>query len=49
VYMPLVNGLYQIIYNKSSVRHIVASLMLGEQALDVEYEASQAKTLSPKE
>jgi glycerol-3-phosphate dehydrogenase (NAD(P)+) len=49
VYMPLVNGLYQIIYNNSSVRHIVASLMLGEQALDVEYEASQAKTLSPKE
>lgn len=49
VYMPLVNGLYQIIYNQSSVRHIVASLMLGEQALDVEYEANQAKTLSPKE
>ncbi len=49
VYMPLVNGLYQIIYNGSSVHNIVASLMLGEQALDVEYEANQAKTLNPKE
>lgn len=49
VYMPLVNGLYQIIYNGASVRNIVASLMLGEQALDVEYEAHQSKTLNPKE
>jgi len=49
VYMPLVNGLYQIIYKGSSVRQIVASLMLGEQALDVEYEANQTKTLNPKE
>lgn len=49
VYMPLVNGLYQIIYNGSSVKSIVTSLMLGEQALDVEYEANQKKTLNPKE
>lgn len=49
VYMPLVNGLYQIVYNGSSVKHIVASLMLGEQALDVEYEANQMKTLNTKE
>lgn len=48
VYMPLVNGLYQIVYNGSSVKHIVASLMLGEQALDVEYEANQTKTLNSK-
>ncbi|MGB4247768.1 MAG: NAD(P)H-dependent glycerol-3-phosphate dehydrogenase [Pseudohongiellaceae bacterium] len=48
VYMPLVNGLYQIVYNGSSVKHIVASLMLGEQALDVEYEANQMKTLNSK-
>ena len=27
---------------------IVASLMLGEQALDVEYEANQAKVLNPE-
>ncbi|MDP1929838.1 MAG: NAD(P)H-dependent glycerol-3-phosphate dehydrogenase [Gammaproteobacteria bacterium] len=49
VYMPLVNGLYQIVYNGSSVKQIVASLMLGEQALDVEYEANQTKTLNTKE
>lgn len=49
VYMPLVNGLYQIIYNGCSVREIVATLMLGDQALDVEYEANQTKTLNPKE
>ena len=49
VYMPLVKGLYQIIYGSSSVKNIVASLMLGEQALDVEYEANQTKTLNPKE
>lgn len=49
VYMPLVNGLYQIIYKGNSVRQIVASLMLGEQALDVEYEANQTKTLNLKE
>ncbi|MDO8271803.1 MAG: NAD(P)H-dependent glycerol-3-phosphate dehydrogenase [Gammaproteobacteria bacterium] len=49
VYMPLVKGLYQIVYNGSSVRNIVTSLMLGEQALDVEYEANQTKTLNPKE
>ncbi|MEY3667089.1 MAG: hypothetical protein RL572_629 [Pseudomonadota bacterium] len=48
VYMPLVNGLYQIVYGGSSVRQIVASLMLGEQALDVEYEANQAKVLNPE-
>ncbi len=49
VYMPLVKGLYQIIYGGASVKNIVASLMLGEQALDVEYEANQTKTLNPKE
>lgn len=48
VYMPLVNGLYQIVYNGSSVKQIVASLMLGEQALDVEYEANQTKILNTK-
>ncbi len=49
VYMPLVNGLYEIIYNGNSVQNIVASLMLGEQALDVEYEANHKKILNPKE
>ena len=48
VYMPLMNGLYQIIYQHESVASIVASLMLGEQALDVEYAAHDTKTLNPR-
>jgi glycerol-3-phosphate dehydrogenase (NAD(P)+) len=46
VYMPLVNGLYKIIYEQQSIKTMLASLMLGEQALDVEFEANQAKVLS---
>jgi|TARA_B110000208_G_scaffold1890_1_gene2489 glycerol-3-phosphate dehydrogenase (NAD(P)+) len=46
VYMPLVNGLYKIIYEQQSIKNMVASLMLGEQALDVEFEAHQEKVLS---
>jgi glycerol-3-phosphate dehydrogenase (NAD(P)+) len=49
VYMPLMNGLYKIIYKNKSIAGIVASLMLGEQALDVEYAANQTKTLNAKE
>lgn len=49
VYMPLMNGLYKIIYENESIAGIVASLMLGEQALDVEYAANQTKTLNAKE
>lgn len=43
VYMPLASGLYAIIYEGASVDRVVASLMLGEQALDVEYEANQIR------
>lgn len=39
VYMPLASGLYAIMYEGRSVSSVVSSLMLGEQALDVEYEA----------
>lgn len=49
VYMPLATGLYNIIYEHQSIRNIIASLMLGEQALDVEFEANQEKTLSVEE
>lgn len=49
VYMPLVNGLYKIIYEQQSIKTMIASLMLGEQALDVEFEANQAKVLSNEE
>lgn len=37
VQMPLVNGLYEIVYNNETVDHIIRSLMLEEQGLDVEY------------
>ncbi len=37
VKMPLVNGLYEIVYNNETVDHIISSLMLEEQGLDVEF------------
>ena len=46
VYMPLATGLYKIIYEGQSIKSIISSLMLSEQALDVEYAASAAKNLS---
>ena len=49
VYMPLASGIYDIIYNRKSVSSIISSLMLGEQALDVEYEANRMKRLNPRE
>lgn len=45
VYMPLATGLYRIIYQGESIQSIIASLMLGEQALDVEFAASDEKKL----
>lgn len=45
VYMPLATGLYQIIYEQQSIENIIASLMLGEQALDVEFAARDEKRL----
>ncbi|NKB31860.1 MAG: NAD(P)H-dependent glycerol-3-phosphate dehydrogenase [Pseudomonadales bacterium] len=49
VYMPLATGLYKIIYENESIRNIVSSLMLSEQALDVEFEASEEKILNATE
>lgn len=49
VYMPLANGLYKIIYEQQSIKNMIASLMVGEQALDVEFEANQEKVLSNEE
>ncbi|MEX0619230.1 MAG: NAD(P)H-dependent glycerol-3-phosphate dehydrogenase [Pseudohongiellaceae bacterium] len=45
VYMPLVGGLYEIVYNGKSIKNIIASLMLSEQALDVEWAAGAKKQL----
>jgi len=49
VYMPLASGLYAIIHEGRSVKSVVASLMLGEQALDVEYAASHSRDLDKGE
>ena len=45
VYMPLVNGLYKIIYQNDSIKNIISSLMLSEQSLDVEFAANEEKIL----
>ncbi|MFM1897278.1 MAG: hypothetical protein RLZZ385_2352 [Pseudomonadota bacterium] len=49
VYMPLVNALYRVIYGHESISNIIASLMLSEQALDVEFAAGDVKQLHQKE
>ena len=45
VYMPLASGLYRIIYENESMTNIISSLMLSEQALDVEFAANREKVL----
>lgn len=45
IYMPLASGLYEVIYQGASIDSILSSLMQGEQALDVEFEAMQDKVL----
>ena len=45
VYMPLATGLYKILYEKHSIESIISSLMLGDQALDVEFAAHSEKVL----
>ena len=45
VYMPLASGLYQIVYEGKPVSQVIAALMLGEGALDVEYEAHREKQM----
>lgn len=37
VYMPLVNGMYDILHNGKSIDEVVDTLMLGEQSTDVEF------------
>lgn len=37
VYMPLVNGLYEILFNNGQVKEVIKRLMLGEQNTDVEF------------
>lgn len=37
IYMPLVNGLYAILYERRSVHDVIGELMLAEQSRDVEF------------
>lgn len=37
IYMPLVNGLYDIIYNRKTIDEVVGTLMFAEQNRDVEF------------
>jgi glycerol-3-phosphate dehydrogenase (NAD(P)+) len=37
VYMPLVNGLYEIIYSRKTISEVVGGLMFSEQSRDVEF------------
>jgi glycerol-3-phosphate dehydrogenase (NAD(P)+) len=46
VYMPLASGLYQIVYEQRPLSQVISALMLGEGALDVEYEAHRSKQMS---
>ena len=45
VAMPLCCGLYEIVYNKAPIGHIIASVMLTETELDVEFVVGKAKLL----
>lgn len=41
VYMPLVNGMFDILYNNKTIAEVVETLMLGEQNSDVEFALTQ--------
>ncbi len=45
VEMPLAQALYEIIYNNQDIEHIINSVLLEEQGLDVEFEVGRAKQL----
>lgn len=49
VYMPLASGLYQIVYEQRPLSQVISALMLGEGALDVEYEAHRSKQMSRRD
>ena len=37
IYMPLVSGLYDIIYNKKSIADVVGTMMFADHSVDVEF------------
>ena len=42
VYMPLVSGLYDVIYNKKTIDEVVGGMMFAEQNKDVEFTVSKS-------
>jgi len=44
IYMPLVTGLYAILYERRAIADVIGNLMLGEQAQDVEFSLPAAHT-----
>jgi glycerol-3-phosphate dehydrogenase (NAD(P)+) len=49
IYMPLVQGLYEILFNGGQVLHVIGKLMMGEQNSDVEFVLPSPKTPANKE
>ena len=37
IYMPLVSALYDVIYNKKTIKEVVGAMMFSEQNRDVEF------------
>ena len=44
VYMPLVNGLYEVVFNQRSVKEVIQKLMMSEQSDDVEFQVPRLIT-----
>ncbi len=44
IYMPLVSGLYDILYADKNVAEVIQALMTGDMATDVEFELNQPAT-----
>ena len=41
VYMPLVSGLYEVVFNHRSVKEVIRKLMMSEQGEDVEFQVAE--------
>jgi glycerol-3-phosphate dehydrogenase (NAD(P)+) len=49
IYMPLVQGLHEILFNGGQVLQVIGKLMMGEQNSDVEFVLPSPKTPGNKE
>ena len=43
IYMPLVTALYDVIYNKKTIKEVVGAMMFSEQTRDVEFAVKRAE------